>query len=161
MAKFKEAAKLQEETGNLVPLGTAKNNFGHALMEFQRYEEAIAEFEGAKRIAESIGNDREVLHNAALIGFLKTKLGKPTEGEAELRDILEQLVRIQAWFWYVDALVYLATFLAESGRFSESKEAFELASQKAQEINNSLLKQRVIDEMNKFKDQIQLASASS
>jgi predicted ATPase/class 3 adenylate cyclase len=161
MAKFKEAAKLQEETGNLVPLGTAKNNFGHALMEFQRYEEAIAEFESAKRIAESIGNDREVLHNAALIGFLKTKLGKPSEGEAELRDVLNRLASIQAWFWYVDALVYLATFLAESGRFSESKEAFDLASQKADEINNSLLRQRVIDEMTKFKDQIETVSASS
>ncbi len=158
LAKFKEAAKLQEETGNLVPLGTAKNNYGHALMEFQRYEEALAEFEGAKRIAESIGNDREVLHNAALIGFLKTKLGKTSEGENELRDVIANLARIQAWFWYVDATVYLATYLAESQRYLESKEAFDLASQKALEINNSLLKQRVDEEMAKFKDQIQYAS---
>jgi len=154
LAKFKEAAKLHEETGNLVPLGTAKSNLGHALMEFQRFDEAIVEFQDAQRIAGSIGNDKEVLHNRALIAFLKTKRGDLSGGEAELRAVIISLEAAEAWFWFVDALVYLGTALAEAGRFPEAQNVFDRASQRAVAVNNSLLTQRVEEEKARFKDQL-------
>ena len=152
LAKFREAAKVATQIGDLKNSIIARNNIGEMLVEFGSYEEALAEYEDVYKITTDIGNNFGRVNARVPMGYVKTKLGQPTEGEKILKEMVEECASRKYWNFYCDAHIYLARFLIEAKRRPEAEISLQTALGKAKELNNQLLITRCEAEWKKLID---------
>lgn len=136
LAKFRDAAQMSDQIGDLMNKLISIHNQGEIYLEFNQLQDAMIAFEASFRIASEIGNDFEKVNNQILMGHTQLKLGRDLEGFQSLKEATEYARQRKFWQHYCNGLGYQSEFLVKSAEIQKAQEVLEAALEKAREINN-------------------------
>ncbi len=148
--RFREAAKIAEQIGDVMNTMIARHNIGEMLIEFGEFEQAYQEFETCLHLAENVGNETERINNAMLVGFTKTKLGKYDEGVLQLSEVIAECEKRGYWNFFCEASIYLGRAHWARKDRAQAEAAFHRALKRAFELKNPSLIQRTQEEIEKL-----------
>lgn len=133
--RFIEASDMAEQIGDLSTLMLAKHNIGEICMMYQRYEDALEQYQDSYELALDLQDKGQCYHNLVYIGHLLSTLGRPEEAEQRLVEASEKTSELGLPLIRCEALFRLGEFYRKQDDILQARESFATCLQLAEELN--------------------------